>query len=142
LETSAQIETNFIYRNNYRAGFKTREELEASTLEYYENVRNSDYVLCVRGGGNFSIRLYETLMMGRIPVFVNTDCILPLEDKIEWKKHVVWLEWDDRKGIAEMVSNFHTNLHPDAFKSMQLANRELWKNGLSVTGYLKILSIK
>jgi len=139
LETSALLETNFIYRNNYRAGYKTPEELEATTLEYYENVRNSDYVLCVRGGGNFSIRLYETLMMGRIPVFVNTDCILPQEDKIDWKKHVVWVEWDDRKGIAEMVSNFHASMHPDAFKAMQVANRELWKNEISIAGCLNYI---
>lgn len=139
LETSAQLETNFIYRNNYRAGYKTPEELEATTLEYYENLRNSDYILCVRGGGNFSIRLYETLMMGRIPVFVNTDCILPQEDKIYWKKYVVWVEWKDRKKIAKIVSNFHTSLHPDNFKAIQLASRELWKNELSVAGCLDYL---
>ena len=139
LETSAQIETNFIYRNNYRAGYKTPEELETTTFEYYENLRNSDYVLCVRGGGNFSIRLYETLMMGRIPIFVNTDCLLPQTDKIDWKKHVVWVEWANRKNIAKIVSYFHTNVHPDTFKAMQLANRELWKNELSVAGCLDYL---
>ena len=32
-----------------------------STLEYYNNIRESDYVLCLRGGGNYSRRLYETL---------------------------------------------------------------------------------
>lgn len=139
LETSAQIETNFIYRNNYRAGYKTPEELVTTTFEYYENLRNSDYVLCVRGGGNFSIRLYETLMMGRIPVFVNTNCILPQTDKIDWKKHTVWVEWADRKNIAKIVSNFHISLPPNDFKAMQLANRELWKNELSVAGCLNYL---
>jgi hypothetical protein len=103
-------------------------------------VRNSDYVLCIRGGGNFSIRLYETLMMGRIPVFVNTDCFLPQTDRIDWKKHVIWVEWVDRKNIAKIVSNFHTYVHSDAFKAMQLANRELWKNELSVAGCLNYLN--
>lgn len=142
LETSAQIETNFIYRNNYRAGYKTPEELEVTTLEYYENLRNSDYVLCVRGGGNFSIRLYETLMMGRIPVFVNTDCIIPQSDRIDWKKHTVWVEWADRKNIAKIISKFHTGIHRDAFKAMQVANRELWKNELSVVACLNYLTTK
>ena len=140
LETSAKIETNFIYRNNYRAGYKTPDELEATTFEYYENLRNSDYVICVRGGGNFSIRLYETLMMGRIPVFVNTDCILPQTDKIDWKKHTVWVEWADRKNIAKIVSNFHNKITPEDFKNIQLANRDLWKNELSISGCLKYIA--
>lgn len=29
----------------------------------------SDYVLCTRGNGNYSIRFYEALCRGRIPVF-------------------------------------------------------------------------
>ena len=142
LEASEQVHTNFIYRNNYRAGYKTPQQLENTTLEYYENIRNSDYVLCVRGGGNFSIRLYETLMMGRIPVFVNTDCLLPQTDKINWKKHLVWVEWEDRKRIAEIVSGFHHSITSDDFKAMQLANRELWKNELSVAGCLNYIANK
>ncbi len=139
LEASKQVHTNFIYRNNYRAGYKTPQQLEDTTFEYYENIRNSDYVLCVRGGGNFSIRLYETLMMGRIPIFVNTDCILPQTDKIDWKKHVVWVEWADRKNITEIIIKFHSHITPEDFKAMQYANRELWKNELSVAGCLNYI---
>ena len=68
--------------------------------------------------------------------------MLPRGDKIDWKKHVVWVEWDDRKGIAETVSCFHASMHPDAFKAMQLANRELWKKELSLAGYLKYITNK
>ncbi|MCX6189544.1 MAG: exostosin family protein, partial [Bacteroidetes bacterium] len=142
LKASDQVHTNFIYRKNYRAGYKTPQQLEETTFEYYENIRNSDYVLCVRGGGNFSIRLYETLMMGRIPVFVNTDCILPQTDKIDWKKHMVIVEWEDRKAIAEIVSAFHSSITPRDFKAMQWANRELWKNELSVVGCLTYITNK
>ena len=97
-----------------------------STLEYYNNIRESDYVLCLRGGGNYSRRLYETLLMGRIPIFINTDCILPLIDQIDWKKHVVWIEWKERDRIVEIVSQFHNNLSDDAFQDLQLSNRKLW----------------
>ena len=75
---SDKVKTNFIYRENYRGGAITTEQRTKTTLEYYNNILESDYVLCVRGAGNFSVRLYETLMMGKIPVFVNTDCLLPL----------------------------------------------------------------
>lgn len=139
-EKSNKVKTNFIYRKHYRAGAQSEAERTKTTLEYYENIKNSDYVLCARGAGNFSVRLYETLMMGKIPVFVNTDGLLPFEDKINWKQHLVWIEWKDRKNIVEKVAEFHQQLSPEDFIQMQLNNRKLWKETLSVKGMLEMIS--
>ena len=139
-ENSPLVKTNFIYRNQYRAGAKSAEDLERTTVEYYENILNSDYVLCVRGAGNFSVRLYETLMMGRIPIFVNTDCILPFEDHINWKNHMVWVEWKDRKNIATMVNDFHKKITNEDFLKMQISNRKLWKETLSLNNLMQFLN--
>lgn len=139
-EKSEKIKTNFIYRENYRGGAITTEQRTITTLEYYNNILESDYVLCVRGAGNFSVRLYETLMMGKIPVFVNTDCLLPFEDLINWKNHVVWVEWKDRKNVAELVTDFHSKLSADEFVHLQISNRKLWKETLSVKGMLEMVS--
>ncbi len=140
LEHSSLVTTNFIYRNLYRAGAKTKEDLEKTTQEYFDAIYSSDYVLCIRGAGNFSVRLYETLMFGRIPIFVNTDCILPFEDTTDWKKHVIWVEWKDRKNIAAIVADFHHQLSNEDFIKMQMNNRALWKETLSVTGMLQIIA--
>lgn len=138
-EKSPHVKTNFIYRNQYRAGAKSAEDLERTTVEYYENILNSDYVLCVRGAGNFSVRLYETLMMGRIPIFVNTDCMLPFEEQINWKNHVVWVEWKDRKKIVTIVSDFHKNITDEDFINMQINNRKLWRETLSLNSMIQYL---
>jgi len=135
LENSNQIHTNFIYRKKYRAGAISEHELYKTTLEYYNNIRESDYILCVRGGGNYSIRLYETLLMGRIPIFINTDCILPLINEINWRDHVVWVEWSERFQIDEIVSKFHNSLSDKSFKELQLRNRQLWLEKLQ-PGYI------
>ncbi|SHJ00123.1 exostosin domain-containing protein [Flavobacterium terrae] len=136
---SSLIKTNFIFRSQYRAGAQTEEQRTKTTLEYYNNIKDSDYVLCVRGAGNFSVRLYETLMMGKIPLFVNTDCLLPFEDKIDWKKHVVWVEWKDRKNILQKVISFHNQLTNEEFLEIQINNRKLWKEILSVKGILELV---
>lgn len=140
LEQSKSIRTNFIYREQYRAGATSDSELERTTLEYYNNIRESDYVLCVRGGGNFSVRLYETLMMGRIPVFVNTDCLLPFPDQINWKQHTVWIEWKDRHQLQKKIMDFHTRLTDQEFVDLQKSNRRLWKETLSVSGLLEMIN--
>ena len=140
LNSSIKLNCNFILRKNYRAGAKTKEQKVQSTKEYYDNLTGSDYILCLRGGGNFTVRMYETLMMGRIPVFVNTDCILPLENHIDWKKHMVWVEWKDRHHIADKVAEFHNNLSPEMFQALQKANRKLWENELGIEGFIKKLA--
>ncbi len=142
LDQSAKVTTNFICREHYRAGATTGKLREETTLEYYNNIQQSDYVLCLRGGGNFSVRLYETLMMGRIPVFINTDCLLPFEDTIPWKEHVVWVEWKDRNKIDTLISTYHQRLSADQFRDLQLKNRELWLNTLSIKGMLEMLNVK
>ncbi len=139
LEESDQIKTNFIYRKKYRGGAITQQDRAQTTLEYYNNILNSDYILCLRGGGNFSVRFYETLLMGKIPIFVNTDCLLPFEDKINWKEHVVWVEWTERHEIIKKVINFHQALSPDEFVNLQFRNRQLWKERLSIEGMINEL---
>jgi hypothetical protein len=140
LEITPEIQSNFIYRKNYRAGAQTQHQRKESTYEYYQNIRNSAYVICVRGGGNFSVRLYETLMMGRIPVFVNTDCLLPFPEIIFWKEHMVWVEWKERHLIKEKILSFHHSLTPEKFIQLQLGNRQLWKKYLTLGCILEYLS--
>lgn len=136
LEVHKGLITNFIYRAKYRAGTQNTVQRAASTLEFFNNIKASDYVVCVRGAGNFSVRLYETLAMGRIPVFVNTDCILPFTEAIDWKEHVVWVEADEIDNIGTIVFEFHKTLSEDSFVELQQSNRCLWENKLQLKGLL------
>ena len=137
LEKSPKVKTNFIYRKDYRAGVKSDKSTHKTTLEFYGNLMDSDYIVCLRGAGNFSIRFYETLAMGRIPIFINTDCGLPLEKNIAWKDHVVWVEYDEREQVAQKVSDFHKALSEKSFIALQIANRKLWEEHLTMGGFFK-----
>jgi hypothetical protein len=139
LENSPFIDTNFIYRNQYRGGKQTKENRDQTTLEYYNNINNSDYILCVRGAGNFSVRFYETLMMGKIPVFIDTDCLLPFEKNINWKKSVVWINWNERKLISEKILQFHNAISNENFVCLQINNRNIWKDRLSINTMLNLI---
>jgi len=139
LQKSGSLTTNFIIRNKYRAGIKTNKDGHPTSLEFYENIKNSDYVVCMRGAGNFSNRFYETLAMGRIPVFINTDCLLPLEEVIQWKNHVVWVEYHEREKIAEKILEFHSTLNEESMNALFDANRRLWRDHLQRSSYFKTL---
>ncbi len=130
LQNDDELDTNIIFRDKYRGGAKNKLELKSTTIEYYENIKISDYIICIRGTGNFSIRMYEALMMGRIPVLINTDCLLPLTKQIDWNEHMVIIEWEERKEAGNIIKEFHKNISKDDFQKLQLKNRRLWETHL------------
>lgn len=143
LRSTSGIATDFVIRDQYRAGVKkTADRLNPahqSNLDYMHNIANTDYTLCVRGAGNYSVRFYHTLSLGRIPILINTDCVLPLDSVMEWKQHCVWVELHEIDHIGEMVVDFHASMSPENFVERQHACRTLWEKQLSGTGFHKHL---
>ena len=76
-------------------------------MEYFQNLNENLYCLCVRGGGNFSFRFGELLMMGRIPILLDTDCILPFRESIPYETNCILITEDDLPNIREIVTDFH-----------------------------------
>ncbi|MGI4022348.1 MAG: exostosin domain-containing protein [Janthinobacterium lividum] len=108
-------------------------------MPFVNNIFNNQYNICVSGHGNYSFRLYEVLSAGRIPVFINTDCVLPFEEFIDWKKHVVWIEEKDAHKADQFLLDFHHSKHPDDFLELQKNNRLLWEKYLCKEGFYKSL---
>lgn len=127
LEKSKYTDTNFIFRKKYRAGVKNETQKQQTTFEFYRNIQLNPYTFCLRGGGNFSIRLYETLAMGRIPLLFDTDVRLPLASIIDWKKHCILV---NEYNWEEKLLQFHNTISPKEFKTIQENNRKLWLNYL------------
>lgn len=107
--------------------------------EYVTNTVESDYVLCARGVGNWSFRLYETLSLGRIPVFIDTDCVLPVEDHIDWRSLCVWVDRTEIGHIGEKIAAFHDSLTDGEFVARQHECRRAWARYLSPLGYFSTL---
>ena len=132
LEQHRPITTHFIFRDKYRAGIKTDKEKNETTIEFFNNMESNPYTFCMRGTGNFSVRLYETLAMGPIPVVVDTNFRLPLNNLINWKNHCVLVKEDK---IVESLIDFHQKISVDQFEVMQRNNRKLWLNHLKRDAY-------
>jgi hypothetical protein len=137
LQKSDKVVSDFIIHKKYRAGVSGNKDKEKdkSKLEFHNNIRNTDYTVSIRGGGNFSVRIYETLANGRIPLYINTDSILPFDNFIDWKKHVIWVDEKDIRYVDSILADFHNEIHPDDFIQMQINNRKLWDDYLSFPGF-------
>ena len=72
---STLIECNFEFIE-----FLENKEYLRST--YKKSIERCKFVLCPRGRGSNSIRFYEALNFGKIPILISDDVKLPLESKI------------------------------------------------------------
>lgn len=138
LQKSALIDTNLIIRDQsfFGIGQDQQELRKQHQQEFFQNIAESDYVLCCRGSANYSVRFFEVLCCGRIPVFINTDCVLPYEDEIDWKRYCVWVEESELAQIDEKVAEFHERLSPAEFVDLQWSIYQFWKEWLSPEAFV------
>lgn len=135
-----RIKDQFIIRDKFRAGVQINDrtktvESERVVNDFFGNVSASQYVVCVRGYGNFSIRFYETLACGRIPLLIDTDTRLPFDDCIDYKQHCVWIPGGELKNLGDILIDFHSKLDEEKLYLIQAANRNLWQEYLSFDGF-------
>lgn len=141
---SPLVDTLFITRSTY-SGIKKTIELDPAQArrEYLDSIVNSDFVLAPKGDGNYSNRFLEALSLGRIPVLIDTDTVLPFEDSIDYSRIVVRVpmnrvgetpryirefydaltneEWQERQRLARTI--FETLLRQDAFLQLFFKSR-------------------
>lgn len=87
----------FAYNKNFTTNYLIRSQIRVDkqptdiTLveEFKQNILNSHFTICDRGNGNFSMRFYQVLSAGRIPIFIDSDMCLPFADLIPWSEITV-----------------------------------------------------
>lgn len=134
IESVHSIEANFIHRLKYRAGSVSQEDRLKSSLEFFNNIQENVFTFCMRGGGNFSVRFYETLALGRIPVVVDTDLKFPFQESIDWNKHCVLVK-EDFSDFEVQIMSFYNSISQQDLIQLQLENRKIWENCFTKEGY-------
>jgi hypothetical protein len=101
---------------------------------FFKNLQENIFILTPRGCGNFSYRFYETLCFGRIPVFINTDCVLPFENLINYKEEIVFVEERELEFLPEKILEYSKKYD---LMERQARCREIWLNYLSPKNFAK-----
>ena len=137
LEGAEGITSQFYRRSAFATGTLGKDE--EARAAFIRNICDSDYTLCIRGAANYSLRFYETLCLGRIPLFINTDCVLPFESDIDYKRITLWVESKNLQYLPEIVMDFHQSLHEDDFRQKQLDCRKVWETYFTPEGFYRQL---
>jgi hypothetical protein len=112
---NSDIETSFIIKNGPKWGTSSYEECvneqitkqiqEDSVSAFYKNISETLFTLCIRGWGNYSYRFCQTICMGRIPILIDTDCVLPFEEIFNYNNFIVRITPD--QNIVNAVTEFY-----------------------------------
>ena len=140
LQSSSNVQANFIIRSSYSGNKKTiRIDQDQARQEYINTLLQSDYALVVKGDGNYSYRFYEALSLGRIPVFLDTDCVLPLEDVIDYDSFILSIHYKDLRRMDSIIAEHYRSITPDTFIEMQKKAREAFDMYLSTAAFFRYM---
>lgn len=135
LNTHNKINTNFIIRKAFWGG-----KIDDINLrnEYVDNMINSDFILCTRGSGNFSYRLYETLSAGRIPIFIDTDCCIPFDNTMRYNDYFPIIKESEISNTESIILDFWNNIND--YELLQNKLYQLYVEYFSPYGFIHQLS--
>ena len=133
----SDIQTNFILRDGFWAPGIDK---MVARKEYIENIDNNLFTFCYRGAGNFSYRLYDVMMMGRIPILITTDSVYPHEDKYNMEDIGIVIDEKDLNEslFVERIKTYYKN-NENRLINIQKQNRLLWETYFSPCGFLESL---
>ena len=142
LSASPDVTTNFTLRSgSVYLGNRNRDEARARARdEFVDILVDNDYQLCARGSANYSHRIWETLCVGRIPLFIDSDCVLPFEDRIAWDECTVTCAERDLRRLPEILSDAHASFTDEIFVERQKRCREVWEQVATPSGVAGLLS--
>jgi hypothetical protein len=94
---------------------------------FVDAMQRSWTTLCPRGMGSSSIRFYETLCMGRIPVHVSDAYRLPFEDKIDYAEFCLFIPEADAERAGPILRMWLAKRGPSQLTSMCRKARSVWE---------------
>lgn len=138
LKSSERVKTNFVIRSAYAGNRKTINiDPQKARKEYIENMQSSDFILAPKGDGNYSLRFYEALSLGRVPILIDTDTPLPLEDKIPYDEFIIRVDYRDIDRLDEIIAGRYDDLSDKDFIEMQKKARDAFVNHLSSQAFFE-----
>lgn len=132
---NSKINTDFIIRESFWA--HTEMTKDEARIGYIKNMTDNSFILCIRGAGNFSYRLYETMMMGRIPIIIDSEQVFPFENIIDYSEFSIRISIDDLDKLESIISDKISSFSDEKITQMQRKNREIWLEYMSPLGWIK-----
>ncbi len=124
------VDTDYVLRKEYWGGKPHDPALVAA---FWSNIEAGQFVVSTRGAGAYSMRLFQAMSAGRIPiVLLDEETDLPFADRIPWDEIAVVARspWALRRALRRFVDE-----HGD-LSDAQRRCRIIWEQFFSLDGFL------
>ncbi|RXR19079.1 hypothetical protein EQG63_06440 [Flavobacterium amnicola] len=135
IQKNEKLISNFILRTDFWGGKPQDKQLKE---DFKKNIKTSHFNLSNRGRGNFSMRFYQVLSLGRIPVLLDSDMLLPFEEEINWNRYCItaknenelssaitaWWQNKSAQDVIEVQKDCYT-LFQNYFTEKKFANKAM-----------------
>ena len=91
------------HKQNIKGELNSNEKYINENIKYNELLLNSKYTLCPSGTGPNSIRLWEALAVGSIPVLLSDTLDLPRNEL--WDKSIIRIKECEYENIINIINN-------------------------------------
>jgi glycosyltransferase involved in cell wall biosynthesis len=98
--------------------------------DFVESSLKSKFVLCPRGYGATSFRLYEAMQLGAVPVYVSDRFWLPWTHELNWHEFCVIVPVDDVQNLPQILRSIDDETH----EKMQRKIKEIYTNYFTLEG--------
>lgn len=98
--------------------------------DFIESSLKSKFVLCPRGYGATSFRLYEAMQLGAVPVYISDRFWMPWQHELNWHEFCVIIP----ENSIQNLSNILRSIPDEMYNSMQRKIKEIYNNYFTLEG--------
>ncbi len=95
-----------------------KEEKRKELISFLERTAKSKFVFCPRGAGSSSFRLYQSLMVGSVPIITGMNDY-PFSDKVDWNSFSI-------RGSLDNINELVEKSKSADFESYAQAGMKFW----------------
>ncbi len=106
---------------------QTPEMQAAYRAEYRQSLADARTVLCPRGEGEGSIRFFEAMSAGRVPILLADEHELPFADQIDYDAFTLRIPQADAEHTGEILAAWLANHPPEKLQQMGKMARQAWE---------------
>lgn len=125
------------FDSNVYWGLEKKEDKEFCE-KYIDNLSNSIFSICPRGTGISSVRLFESIAMGSIPIIIADGYKPPLSDLIDWNKFSIFVPENKVRKIKDILEN----IDKESISSMQKELNHVYSNFFNEKNFFKSVELK
>lgn len=126
-EKDPRIQTDFILRDRYRGGAVNPSQKVQVEREFFQNINRNLFTVCLRGMGNYSVRFYQTLAMGRIPILIDTNEQLAFQQFNQLDRLIPVVSFEKIDHISSELLDFFRSRSNAELLDLQHTLRDIWK---------------